>query len=190
MIVPLILLLIGCAGTLVALTQPGLSDLLMLGAPWVLASLFLLVQAYLRARTQVAQHWIVVDGSNVMHWKEGRADMATTRAVTDRLKSLGYTPLVVFDANAGYKIAGSYKHDFALGRMLGLPANQVMVVPKGRPADPTILAAARDLGASVVSNDRYRDWAETYAEVKDPGFLIQGGYRTGQLWLDLGDKAA
>jgi len=125
-----------------------------------------------------------------MHWMDGSPQLATARAVTDRLRALGYTPLVIFDANAGYKTVGRYKHDFALGRLLDLPAKQVMVVPKGTPADPTILAAARDLGASVVSNDRYRDWAEAFAEVKDPGFVIRGGYRTGQLWLDLDDKAA
>lgn len=189
MIVPLILLLVGCAGLLAALIQPGLSDLLMLALPWVLASLFLLVQAYFRDRARGARKWIVVDGSNVMHWKDGTPHFATVREVVERLQSLGHTPFVVFDANAGYKIADSYKHDFAFGRLLALPADRVMVVPKGTPADPTILAAARNLGAKIVSNDRYRDWADTYPEVQQPGHLIRGGYRLDQLWLDLDDDA-
>jgi len=63
MFVPLILLLTGCAGAVVALTYPDLSDLLMLAVPWVLASLFLLVQAYRRGRPKAAPRWIVVDGS-------------------------------------------------------------------------------------------------------------------------------
>jgi hypothetical protein len=59
------------------------------------------------------------------------------------------------------------------------------VVNKGNPADPTILAAARDLKARIVSNDRYRDWTESHPEVAKPGHVIRGGYRDGNLWLDL-----
>ena len=92
---------------------------------------------------------------------------------------------MVFDANAGYKITGRYQHDGALGRLLGLPEDRVMVVAKGTQADPTVLTAARDLGARGVSNDRYRDWAETFPEVLDPGHVVRGGYRGGKLWLDL-----
>ena len=40
-----------------------------------------------------------------------------------------------------------------------MPGNAVMVAPKGQPADPHILFVARDLGARIVSNDRFRDWA-------------------------------
>jgi len=61
-----------------------------------------------------------------------------------------------------------------------------MVVPKGAPADPAILSAAQDTGARVVSNDRFRDWSDDFPEVRAPGFLIRGGYRSGELWLDLG----
>jgi hypothetical protein len=91
----------------------------------------------------------------------------------------------MFDANAGYKLAGQYLHDGALGRQLGLPKDRVMVVPRGTPADPMILTAARDLNARIVTNDRYRDWIETYPEINNPGHLIRGGFRNGQLWLDL-----
>ncbi len=69
--------------------------------------------------------------------------------------------------------------------MIGLPGDQVVVVPKGTVADLTVLAAARDLGARVVTNDRYRDWAEQHPEVREPGHLVRGGYRDGQLWLNL-----
>ena len=60
-----------------------------------------------------------------------------------------------------------------------------MVVPKGTPADPTVLTVARDYGAQVVSNDRFRDWAAAFPEVKHPGHLIRGEYRAGKLWIDL-----
>jgi Zc3h12a-like Ribonuclease NYN domain len=66
----------------------------------------------------------------------------------------------------------------------------VTVVPKGSPADPAILAAARKLAAPIVTNDQYRDWVEQYPEVLTPGHRIRGGYRDGVLWLDLAPVAA
>jgi hypothetical protein len=182
MAAPLILLLASLAGILAALVLPDFSDLLLLAAPAALASLFLLLRARRAApRTQAR---IVVDGSNVMHWNEGSAELAPLREVLDHLRARGFRPAVIFDANAGYKLAGRYLHDAALSRQLGLPEDQVLVVPKGTPADPWILTAARDMGARIVTNDRFRDWAETYPEVTQPGHLIRGGYTAGQLWLD------
>jgi hypothetical protein len=61
----------------------------------------------------------------------------------------------------------------------------VMVVAKGVQADGFILQSARDLQARIVSNDRFRDWQDTFPEVASAGYLVQGGYREGRLWLDL-----
>lgn len=132
---------------------------------------------------------VVVDGSNVMHWRDNTPDLQVLRAVVAELKRRGYTPGVVFDANAGWKLMGGYRHDGAMARLLDLPEDQVMVVPKGQVADGWILAAARDLGAPVVTNDRYRDWAEAHPEVMEPGRLIRGGVREGRVWLDLGGRS-
>jgi len=188
MVVPLILVL-GALGAVVAtLTLPGLSDLLVLSGACALASLIILAQAWRRRAIggpKRPPRYIVIDGSNVMHWKDETPQIDTLRAVVRHLTDLGYSPGVVFDANAGYKITGRYQHDGALGRLLGLPEDRVMVVAKGTQADPTVLTAARDLGARVVSNDRFRDWAETFPEVLDPGHVVRGGYRGGKLWLDL-----
>ena len=170
-------------GVVAALTLPSLTDLLLLAGPCALASLFLLVRATFNR--QPPPRWVVVDGSNVMHWKDGTPLIATLREVVQRLTEMGFAPAVVFDANAGYKISGRYQHDGALGKLLGLPEDRILVVAKGTPADPKVLAAARDLGARIVSNDRYRDWAEAHPEVSEPGYLIRGGYRDGALWLDV-----
>lgn len=187
MIVLILLLLLSLAGVGAAFLVPGLSDLLLLAGPSALASALLLVVA-LRRRARAAKagrNWILVDGSNVMHWKEGAPQIATVRDVVDHLGALGFVPGVVFDANAGYKLHGRYQHDGELGRLLGLPRDRVMVVPKGTPADPWLLTAARDFGARIVTNDRFRDWVEAHPEVTEPGHLVRGGYRSGQLWLDL-----
>ncbi|WP_431300610.1 NYN domain-containing protein [Tabrizicola sp. BL-A-41-H6] len=132
-----------------------------------------------------SENYIVVDGSNVMHWKNETPLIFTVQAVVNELKSRGFTPGVVFDANAGYKLSGRYMNERDFATLLTLPQDQVFVVPKGTPADPWILAAARDFGARIVTRDRYRDWADDHPEVATPGHLVRGGYNTaGELWLE------
>lgn len=130
------------------------------------------------------ESWILIDGSNVMHWQDGVAALAPLIGVISRLKGMGYVPGVVFDANAGWKLQGRYLHDAALAQLLGLETRQVLVVPKGSPADTSLLETAREFGVRIVTNDRYRDWAEAHPEVLKPGFLITGGLRDGQVWLN------
>ena len=188
MIVPFLLLLLSLVGIAAALTLPDMAGLLLVAGPCALGSLYLLARAWARGRTGRAvasQKMIVIDGSNAMHWKDGTPRLETLREILHRLSSLGFTPGIVFDANAGYKLTGRYQHHAAMGKLLGLPEDAVMVVSKGEPADPTILAAARSLGARILTNDRYTDWADAHPELRAPGHLIRGGYRAGKLWLDL-----
>jgi hypothetical protein len=209
--VPLFLLLISVSGVVVGVIWPGLADIWLVAVPSALASAILLLWEAVRGRGErqepVARterlsparkiqrpgraapnaepRWIVVDGSNVMYWKDNTPRIETVREVLASLAAQGFTAGVVFDANAGYLVSGRYEHHESLGRMVGLLEDRVMVVPKGQVADQIVLAAARDLGARVVTNDRYRDWAEQHPEVRDPGHLIRGGYRDGALWLAL-----
>ncbi|NDR56152.1 NYN domain-containing protein [Aliiruegeria sabulilitoris] len=183
MIVPLLLFLIAFAAAILSFLRPELGDLLLVAGPAALASLYLLVRAIL-GRGHPA-NVVVLDGSNVMHWKDGEARLETVREVIDRLTALGLRPGVVFDANAGYKLEGQYRGDKALARQLGLPPSRVLVVDKGVPADPVLLGAARDMGARVISNDRFRDWADEYPELRQPEHVIRGGYRDGKVWLSV-----
>ncbi|MGL6210543.1 MAG: NYN domain-containing protein [Paracoccaceae bacterium] len=199
---PSVLLLVSLAGFGAALAVPELSDWLLLAVPSVLASLILLLNAMIRPKKRSAERLqerpepqqppspakprhILVDGSNVLHWKDGTPQIDALRAVLCLLTAKGYTPGVVFDANAGYLVAGRYQHHKAMGALLGLPEDRVMVVAKGAPADLVLLAAARDLGARIVTNDRFRDWAEAHPEVREPGHLVKGGFRDTGVWLDL-----
>ena len=151
-----------------------------------LAALILMLRAPVPARkaNKAVQRSIVVDGSNVMHWKGETAQLTTLQEVVRSLADQGYQPGVVFDANAGYKLSGRYMDDNPLAFALGLSTDRVLVVPRGEPADPVILTAARELGATVLSNDRFRDWAEQFPEVAQPGHLRRGGYRNGVLWME------
>ena len=204
MVVPGLLLVLSAALAAYALlvSGPQLGDLMLLALVSGLASLILLLLGVRRKakgpsegkptaphhgrfnRGKASARPILVDGSNVMHWQNEVPQIATVRIVVDALEARGFHPGVVFDANVGYKIGDRYQDDAAIARMLGLTENQVLVVPKGTPADPCLLQTARDLGARVVTNDRYRDWAEAHPEVRTPGFLIRGGFRDGSLWLD------
>lgn len=200
MVVPFILFLISIVGVVSALVLPEYSDLILIAGPCALAAAILLLRARSWKSSRApksrrpsepaaAPNWIVVDGSNVMYWRDNSPQLAPVKEILAHLTGLGFTPGVVFDANAGYLLTGRYMHHGPFSRLLGLPEDRVMVVQKGTQADTIVLAAARDLGARVVSNDRYRDWAEQHPEVRNPGQLIRGGYRDGRLWLDL-DRSA
>ncbi|MCK8465545.1 hypothetical protein MUY35_16920 [Aliiroseovarius sp. S1339] len=173
--------------TIFALLQPAWSDIIVITLPCALASLLLLVRFFQKLdpkqksrkpkslskpAKQQPDKPAVIDGSNVMHWKEGEPSFDPLHDVISKLKWLGFTPGVMFDANAGYLLEGRYLDDAAMAARLLLPENAVVVVEKGRPADPVILAAATNIGAIVVTNDRYRDWMADFPEVRKPDFLV------------------
>ncbi|SLN54938.1 Zc3h12a-like Ribonuclease NYN domain protein [Pseudooceanicola marinus] len=172
---------------LASLFVPGLSDLVLLAGPGVIGSLLLLLWRVWGTglSRRVKTPWILLDGSNIMHWKGRGPDIAAVRDVTQCLSTKGYAPCVVFDANVGYKLVNRYQGDVELAKLLGLRVGRVMVVAKGTPADEVILAAARDYDARVVTNDRFRDWVEQYPELSRGNRLVRGGYRSGELWLAL-----
>ncbi|MCE2738543.1 MAG: hypothetical protein LW703_09280 [Rhodobacter sp.] len=189
--VPLFLVLASLAGVGAALSVPGWTDLALLAGLCALAGAILLGAALLRVevRAAAAPRWVIVDGSNVMYWKGDTPQIEPVRRVLEHLSALGFSPGIVFDANAGYLLAGRYLDHAAFAEALGLAEDRVMVVNKGTPADATILAVARDLGARVVSNDRFRDWLDQHPEAGRPGALIRGGFVDGALWLALDDAA-
>ncbi len=124
---------------------------------------------------------ILVDGSNVLFWDAESPQIATVFAVVRDLEAQGFRPGVIFDASVGYKIGTRYQDDAELAQRLALPPEDVLVVPKGTVADDFLLRSARDMKVRIVTNDRYRDWAETFPEVRQPGRLIQGAVTRGQV---------
>lgn len=127
---------------------------------------------------------ILIDGSNVMHWQDNSPQLAPLLLVIEKLIGEGYAPAVVFDANAGWKLKNRYLDDADFAALLLLPTAQVFVVPKGSQADPYLLDTARRFNARIVTNDRFRDWAEAYPEVLAPEFLLRGRVEAGTLRLD------
>jgi hypothetical protein len=126
---------------------------------------------------------VLIDGSNVMHWMDNTPQLAPLLQVVHDLSRRGMKPGVVFDANVGYKLMGKFLGERDLSRLLSLPRDQILVVPKGKPADPFLLETARDLKARIVTNDRYRDWTDRFPDVAQPDTLIRGEMRDGRVWL-------
>ena len=142
-----------------------------------------LVLVQLRRRPK-PQNWIVVDGSNVLYWDRETPDIASVRNVVDILKAEGFAPVVWFDANAGYLIDNRYMGPAPLAARLGLPRQRVIVEGKGTPADPLLLKGADRLGARVVTNDRFRDWEDTFPRIREAGFLVRGYIRGDAVGLE------
>jgi hypothetical protein len=104
----------------------------------------------------------IVDGSNVAHSTEGGgAKLSNIRLVCDKLREQGYDPIVVVDAALRHQIdqRGDYEQMVDDGAIRQAPA--------GTDADYFILSFARELDASVVSNDRFKDRLEAFPEARE-----------------------
>jgi hypothetical protein len=84
-------------------------------------------------------------------------------------------------------VAGQYLRPEKLAKKLGLRQGQVLVAPKGTPADPLLLEEAARLGVRIVTNDRFRDWAEDYPITRDPERFVRGRVRDGVARLTHGE---
>jgi hypothetical protein len=126
---------------------------------------------------------VLIDGSNVIHWLDNTPQLAPLLQVVADLSGRGLKPGVVFDANVGYKLTGAFMGERDLSRLLSLPKDQILVVPKGTQADPFLLETARDLNARIVTNDRYRDWVDRYPDVVKPERLVTGKVWDGKVLL-------
>lgn len=206
-----VLLVLSLAGVGLAFLVPGYDGLLLVAGPSALACLWLLWRGRGQGserdvwpepdRGRVpgrakgaprAERYVIIDGSNVMHWREeddgAPPRLETVAEVIRQARDRGFTPGVVFDANAGYRIGDRYLGDRELAGRLGLDPDRVRVVDKGTIADAFILMAARSLKARIVTADRYRDHAGDYPEVTQPGTLIRGGMREGKVWVAWGEE--
>ena len=112
-----------------------------------------------RPATASAASVVLVDGSNVAHSSEGEQPvLANIVAVCDKLREEGYEPVVVVDAALRHQIDDRARYE----RMVD--GGQIKQAPAGTDADYFILSFARELEASVVSNDRFRDRLKSFPD--------------------------
>jgi hypothetical protein len=104
----------------------------------------------------------IVDGSNVAHATEGgEARLENIRLVCIKLQEQGYEPIVVVDAALRHQI------DDRSGYEALVDKGNIRQAPAGTDADYFILSFARELDASVVSNDRFKDRLEAFPEARE-----------------------
>lgn len=103
----------------------------------------------------------IVDGSNVAYSTEGEPRLENIRAVCDKLEEEGYKAIVVVDAALRHKINDGAEYE----RMVD--GGEIRQAPAGTDADYFILAFARELDASIVSNDRFRDREKAFPEARE-----------------------
>jgi hypothetical protein len=105
---------------------------------------------------------VLVDGSNVAHSTEGGPPMvANLVAIREKLVEEGLEPIIVADAALRHQIDDPGRYE----RMID--DGMVRQAPAGTDADYFILSFARELNASVVSNDRFRDRIKAFPEVRE-----------------------
>lgn len=108
-----------------------------------------------------APQLVLVDGSNVAHSSEGdRPLLANIFAVRDKLREEGLEPIIVADAALRHQIDDTAAYEELV------ESGVVKQAPAGTDADYFILSFAEELGASIVSNDRFRDRIEKYPEAR------------------------
>ncbi len=102
---------------------------------------------------------VLVDGSNVAHSSEGEQPvLANIVAVCDKLREEGYEAVVVVDAALRHRI------DDHAGYERMVDGGTIRQAPAGTDADYFILSFARELDASIVSNDRFRDHQKAFPD--------------------------
>lgn len=119
-----------------------------------------------------ARRVAIVDASNVANSApSARARLDYLTLVVERLVAAGWTPLVVADAGLDRRI------DDRAGYLRMVERGEIRVAPAGREADELILQMARELGAAVVSNDRFREWQDRYPDEvrRRLGFRVRDG---------------
>jgi hypothetical protein len=111
------------------------------------------------ARHEPVGSLVLVDGSNVAHSSEGeQALLENIVAVRDKLKEEGYECLVLVDAALRHQIDRRAEYE----RMV--EAGEIRQAPAGTDADYFILRVARELDASIASDDRFRDRQKAFPD--------------------------
>lgn len=102
---------------------------------------------------------ILVDGSNALYWRGGHAEGCVPALLIRALQARRFVPRVYFDHSIGRHLPEEALS--ALGDLV-----QIIVAPRGTPADALMLAACADGRIQIVSNDRFQDWRGTHPQLR------------------------
>lgn len=104
----------------------------------------------------------IVDGSNVAYSTERKQPrLKNILLMCDKLQEDGLEPIIVVDAALRHQIDQEQQYEEMVQR------GSIRQAPAGTDADFFIVSFARELDASVVSNDRFRDHSNAFPELDD-----------------------
>lgn len=142
------------------------------------------------AGLKLSQKTVLFDGDNIYHFgHDNKVGVLALGALVSALRSEGYRIVCFFDAAIYFKLRDKDKlikqrERFSvrmLEEVFDLQNNEIYVVPKGNQADKFIIESLKHLPISfVVTNDRFRDYEESYGFLAEDnqwrkGVKIQGG---------------
>lgn len=117
---------------------------------------------------------VVIDGANVAYEERsagGKPKLSNLLKVKLELEGRGFEAVIIVDASLKYDIDDQAQLETLIR------SQQVRQVPAGTDADYFIIQFADQLDARVVTNDRYKDYAEQYPWVTQrrmPYMIVKG----------------
>lgn len=107
---------------------------------------------------------ILVDGSNVLFWLGGQANSTVPEQVVRALCARRFAPRVYFDHSISrHMSAGDLDAVAALA--------EVVVAPRGTPADALLLDICAKERLQIVSNDRFAAWRGAYPALRNSALV-------------------
>ncbi|HJQ30585.1 MAG TPA: hypothetical protein VJ866_00320 [Pyrinomonadaceae bacterium] len=117
---------------------------------------------------------VVIDGANVAYEERsagGKPKLSNLLKVRRELEERGFEPVIIVDASLKYDIDDQEQLETLI------QSQQVRQVPAGTDADFFIIQFAHELDALMVTNDRYKDYADRYPWIPErrlPYMIVKG----------------
>lgn len=124
-----------------------------------------------------------IDGSNIA--SQQGFDPAIATSIARALSDEGHTVRVFFDANVGFRM-GLERHISVeeLSQRYDYPASSITIVPGGTVADGWILRWAVHNGATIITNDQYRDHREAFPKFDFERKIEKASVMGDDIWLE------
>ena len=117
---------------------------------------------------------VIIDGANVAYEEKsagGRPKLSNLLKVRRELEERGFEAIILVDASLKYDIDDQTQLESLIA------SQQVRQVPAGTDADFFIIQLAEQLDARIVTNDRYKDYAERFPWIPErrlPYMIVKG----------------
>ena len=117
---------------------------------------------------------VVIDGANVAYEERsagGKPKLSNLLKVRRELEERGQEAVIIVDASLKYDIDDQGQLETLIR------SQQVRQVPAGTDADFFIIQFAHELDALIVTNDRYKDYAERFPWIPErrlPYMIVKG----------------